>query len=239
MDGRTTNAPSIRWDMAVTANGELHRGWILHSHAFRNTSLIVELLTDSRGRCGAVAKGGRRNRVLQPFQPLRLGLGGRGELARLDHIEPDGMAPGLQGRGLYCGFYLNELLTRLLHRDDPHPGLLALYEQTLNSLQQDAAQDIVLRRFEMTLLEELGYGFPLDRDARGASLDPNRRYNFYAEQGLLPADDGLEGRALLELAAGDWSRRARHAARQVMRAALAPHLGERPLKSRSLFRAGE
>ncbi len=239
MAGPTINARCIRWDMAVTANGQLHRGWILHSRSFRNTSLIVEFLTDSRGRCGIVARGGRRNRLLQPFQPLCVQLGGRGELARLDHIEPAGTAPGLQGRALYCGLYLNELLTRLLHRDDPHPGLLALYEQTLRSLQQDAAHDIVLRRFEMALLEDLGYGFPLDRDAQGASLDPQQRYNFYPEQGLLPADDGLEGHAVLELAAGEWSPRARYAARGLMRAALAPHLGDRPLKSRSLFRAGE
>lgn len=225
--------------MAVTARGELQRGWILHSRSFRNTSLIVEFLTDTRGRCGVVARAGRRNALLQPFRPLCFALSGRGELARLDHIEADGPAPGLSGRALYCGFYLNELLTRLLHRDDPQPGLLDLYEQTLTSLQRDEAHDIVLRRFEMTLLEELGYGFPLDRDARGQSLEPQRRYNFYPEQGLLHAGDGLEGEALLELAAGEWSRRARHAARELMRAALAPHLGERPLKSRSLFRRGE
>ena len=234
-----TNARCIRWDTVVTARGELQHGWILHSRSFRNTSLVIELLTESRGRCGAVARAGRRNRLLQPFRPLCFALGGRGELARLDHIEADGPGPALHGRGLYCGFYLNELLTRMLHREDPQPGLLDLYEQTLTSLQRDTAHDIVLRRFEMTLLEELGYGFPLDRDAQGEVLDPRGRYSFFPEQGLLPASDGLEGEALLELAAGEWTRRARHAARGLMRSALAPHLGDKPLKSRSLFRRGE
>jgi DNA repair protein RecO (recombination protein O) len=212
---------------------------VLHSRSFRNTSLIVEFLTEAQGRCGVVARAGRRNRLLQPFRPLCVTLGGRGELARLDHIEADGPVPMLHGRALYCGFYLNELLTRMLHRDDPQPGLPDLYEQTLIALQHDTAHDIVLRRFEMALLEQLGYGFPLDRDAQGQYLDPGSRYSFYPERGLLSAADGLEGEALLELAAGEWTERARQAARGLMRSALAPHLGERPLKSRSLFRRGE
>jgi DNA repair protein RecO (recombination protein O) len=225
--------------MAVTADTGLHRGWVLHSRSFRNTSLIVEFLTDTRGRCGVVARAGRRNSLLQPFRPLCFALSGQGELARLGHIEAGGPAPALRGRALYCGFYINEVLMRMLHREDPQPGLLDLYEQTLTSLQRDTAHDIVLRRFEMALLEQLGYGFPLDRDAQGQRLDPRARYSFYPEQGLLPARDGLEGGALLELAAGEWTEPARYAARGLMRSALAPHLGERPLKSRSLFRRGE
>lgn len=234
MNGRCT-----RSGMAATDNPELEAGWVLHSRAFRNTSLIVEFFTVRRGRCGAVARAGRRNQLLQPFQPLSLVLGGRGELARLGHIEARAPAVPLRGRALYCGFYLNELLTRVLHRDDPHPSLLEHYEQTLNSLRNDHGRDIVLRRFEMALLEELGYGFELDRDGSGAPLDSGRRYDFHAERGLLPAHDGLEGAALLELAAGHWTERARYAARGLMRSALAPHLGDRPLKSRSLFRRGE
>lgn len=221
----------------MPASEELDRGWILHNRSFRNTSLIIEILSASRGRCGVVARGGRRNSLLQPFRPLRFSLGGGGELASLRHLEGEAEPVALRGRALYCGFYLNELLLRLLHRDDPHPRLLAVYEDTLVALaDDDAVHDIVLRRFEMMVLDELGYGFPLDRDHGGAPLHGQSWYRFHPEQGLVLADNGFEGAALLDMAAGHWTTRARQVARELMREALAPHLGGRPLKSRDLFR---
>lgn len=211
--------------------------WVLHARPYRNSSVILELLGQRRGRMGVVARGGRRNPLLQPFRPLLANLGGRGELLTLAHIEAQGPVLPLAGRALYCGLYLNELLVRLLHRHDPHPGLLTPYEATLTTLAAGVReQDVLLRHFELTLLTELGYGFSLTETADGEPLAAGQRYRFDPEQGLLPATTGWPGEALLAIAAGDWHDEARRTARDLLRAALAPHLGNRPLVSRELFR---
>jgi DNA repair protein RecO (recombination protein O) len=213
---------------------------VLHSRAFRNTSLVLELLTERRGRCGVVARGGKRNPLLQPFRPLAVSLGGRGELLQLRHVEAAGPAPSLKGRALYCGLYIHEILLRLLHRDDPHPELLAPYAGTLSALDQGGnPQDVVLRRFEMVLLDSLGYGFALDQDDRGRSLEPGARYRLEPERGLVRASEGWPGETLLELAGGHWSAPVRAVARELMREALGHHLGPAELTSRRLFRGAD
>lgn len=223
--------------MATSTDTPDH-GWILHSRDFRNSSLILECLTRDRGRCAVVARAGRRNTLLQPFRPLALYLGGRGEMYSLKQAEADGPPIRLSGRQLFCGMYLNEILLRLLHRDDPHPQLLPSYAETLIRLEREPVEDsdVLLRRFEMHLLDSLGYGFPLDRDASGVMVEADKRYRLEAEQGLVTTAEGWPGSALLAMAAGDWTPDARLVGKQLMRQALRPHLGDRELKSRRLFR---
>lgn len=229
-----------RWGMAISTDNDLDTGWVLHSRAFRNTSLILEVLTERRGRCGVVARAGKRNPLLQPFRPLALVLGGRGDLLQARHVEAAGPALALSGRDLYCGLYMNEILLRLLHRDDPHPELMTPYARTLSGLEAgDQPRDLVLRRFEMALLDALGYGFALDRDGSGSVLAADACYRLEPERGLVRAAQGWPGGALLELAAGQWTGPARTVARQLMREALAPYLGPGELTSRKLFRGRE
>lgn len=210
---------------------------VLHARPFRNSSLIVELLSRRHGRVGAVARGGRRNTLLQPFIPLEGVLRGRGELLTLTGVEAAGTAAALRGRALYCGLYLNELLVRLLHRHDPHPELLDEYERTLEALEQaQQPEDLLLRRFEFTLLEILGYGFDLEHDIHGSRVREQQSYRLDPEQGLVPDAEGFSGAHLLALARGEAQAPARRAGRELMRQALAPHLGDRPLASRELFR---
>lgn len=221
----------------TTANTEYFR--VLHARPFRNSSLIVELFSHRRGRVGAVARGGRRNTLLQPFLPLEGQLRGRGELLTLTGVESAGAAPALQGRALYCGLYLNELLIRLLHRHDPHPELLEEYERTLGALERQAQpEDLLLRRFEFFLLEVMGYGFDLEHDIHGVPLAPQQHYRLDPEQGLVPDAGGFSGAHLLGLGRGSEEAAVRRTARELMRQALAPHLGDRPLASRELFRRG-
>lgn len=229
-----------RWDMATSTDNDLDHGWVLHSRAFRNTSLILELLTEGRGRCGVVARAGKRNPLLQPFRPLALVLGGRGDLLQLRHVEATGAGMALPGRSLYCGLYMNEILMRLLHRDDPHPELMAPYAETLRNLESAVLpRDVALRRFEMALLEALGYGFALDRDDHGRPVEAGACYRLEPERGLVRATRGWSGEALLSLAEGKWSEPARAVARELMREALAPYLGSAELTSRKLFRSGK
>ena len=225
----------------MTTSNERHAGglspaWLLHRRPFRNTSLIIDLFLPERGRVGAVARGGRRDTSLAPFTPLWVDLKRGGELYTVRQVEPRGPAPGLAGRALYCGFYVNELMMRLLHRDDAHPDLWMPYEHTLTALAGDVPLDVTLRRFEMTLLDEAGYGLTLDQDVDGQPLAADGLYRWEPEQGLLPDPRGYPGELLLALGRDEWNGDVRRLAKALLRAALEPHLGGRPLRSRELFR---
>ncbi len=225
-------------------------GYVLHSRPWRETSLIVEAFTREHGRVGLVARGVRRARsrlrgMLLPFHLLLLSWSGRGELPTLTGAEVEGPVWTLRGRALFSGFYLNELLLKLLPRNDAHPEVFDDYRRALAQLGEDRALDWGLRTFEKRLLGALGYGPPLDRAAdTGAPVSPDRRYRYAPERGPVEAasaEDGpvVSGRTLLALAGGQpdgGDERVRAEARRLMRAILAPHLGPRPLGSRALFR---
>lgn len=214
--------------------------WLLHRRPYRNTSLILDCLADGYGRIGVVARGGRRDPEIQSFRPLQLTFSGRGELKTLRSVEALGPAVPLAGQALYCGLYLNELLVRVLHRDDVQEGLLSLYQHTLEGLvSTQEPVDIALRRFEYRLLDQLGYGFSLETDINGQAIASGARYHLLPDQGLmLDLRGAFAGELLLAVAAEDWQQDSRRLARDLMRAALAPHLGDKPLRSRELFRHG-
>ena len=240
------------------AAGSAEAGWILHTRPWRETSLIVELFTAEQGRLGLVARGARRprrgGRALEPFIELRCQWRGRGELLTLGEHEVAQRLP-LRGDALYAGFYLNELLMRLLQREDAHPGLFDVYERALQVLAHldpgrgasaPLALEPVLRRFEFALLDELGYGFPFDRDLDGNEVCADRSYAVLPDSGVLPlhagagVDDGegepIAGADLLAIAQGRLETAAvLRIAKRITRAALTPHLGSRPLASRALF----
>ena len=224
--------------------------YVLHSRPWRETSLIVEAFTREHGRVGLVARGVRRARsrfhgLLLPFRLLLLSWSGRGELPTLTGADTEGPIRALRSRALFSGFYLNELLLRLLPRNDAHLELFEDYRRALAGLGANDALDGVLRMFEKRLLDALGYGPTFDRAAdTGAPVSPKKRYRYVPEQGPLEetgAGEGpmVSGRTLIALAGGRFGGeddRERAEARRLMRAILAPHLGPRPLGSRQLFR---
>jgi len=218
-------------------------GVVLHRRGYRETSLIVECLTAEHGRVGLVARGARRggrNSRLEPLQEFALAWSGGGELHTLTSAEPQGGVQ-LQGEAAICALYVNELLLRLLARDDPHPEIYPLYWACLRRLPTGEEREPALRRFEYRLLEALGYAFSLDIDARGEPVRADRAYWLDAHAGLMPVErtDGetVSGSALLALAADTWTSAADRAqARRLMRAALAPYLGTRPLESPRLLK---
>jgi DNA repair protein RecO (recombination protein O) len=146
---------------------------------------------------------------------------------------------------MFSGLYLNELLVRLLHRHDPHPQLFAAYASTLDALASDGELDDILRRFEFSLLAELGYGFELDMEGcSGEALLPEAWYHYHPEHGLVargpvadPNQPAFRGADLLAIAANDFSGAARPTAKRLLRLALAMQLGDAPLRSRELFKA--
>jgi len=166
--------------------------FVLHTYPYKETSVILETFTERFGRIGMVAKGAKRPRselrgMLQAFQPLTLSWTGSAELKTLIKAEWHGGLPLPTGAALLCGFYLNELLMKLLAREDPHPGLWHEYASALRALTDDAtptAQAATLRHFELRLLAELGYAPTLTHDAAsGAAIEPNERYHYAFDRG--------------------------------------------------------
>jgi DNA repair protein RecO (recombination protein O) len=224
--------------------------FVLHAYAYRETSLIVEALTASHGRVALVARGAKRPRselrgVLQAFQPLTLSWAGGGELKTLIRAEWQSGLPLVSGSALLCGFYLNELLLKLLPREDAHPQLFHDYEDALASLAAGADQATVLRRFELRLLAELGYALPLTHDVdTGAPIDPEARYYYAFERGprLTAAEPGrrypqVRGATLLALAGLDFTAPdAAAEAKRLMREVLDHYLEQRAVFSRRVVR---
>lgn len=229
----------------MPATQDLQPVYLLHRRAYGDNSLLADLFSRDQGRLTVMARGahkGRRASLLQPFVPLLANWRGRGEIPTLNLVEAAGQGVSLTGRRLVCGLYLNELLVRLLRPQDPHLHLFALYGQAIAALPANDEEDI-LRRFELDLLQELGFGLQLEHEAASDTLiDPERRYHYRLEAGPVPAHDEkqlqVRGRTLIALA-----RRApldtdsRREARALLRYVLSAQLGGRPLKSRELFRS--
>jgi DNA repair protein RecO (recombination protein O) len=223
--------------------------FVLHTYPYRETSLIVETFTEPAGRVAMVARGAKRPRselrgVLQAFQPLALSWAGTGELKTLVKAEWRGGFPLPGGAALLCGFYLNELLLKLLPREDPHPLLWGHYASALQALTADGrpgAQAATLRRFELRLLAALGYALPLTRDVEtGTSIEAGERYHYTFDRGpRLAASEPrgpwpvVRGATLIALATDDYPDADVAAeAKRLMRGVLDHYLEERRIFSR-------
>ena len=235
--------------MSEQRRGQAEEAFVLHSYPYRESSLLLETFTRPHGRVTMVARGARRPRsalrgVLLAFQPLSLAWFGKGEVRTLSRAEWQGGLAMLRGESLMCGFYLNELLLRLLPREDPHESLFKSYHQALAALSGGQGTAAVLRGFEKTLLAELGYAMTLDREgANGRSLDPDMLYSYDPERGPLEVVDAdaapephLRGRALLAMARDDYSEaETLSQAKALMRLLINHRLDNQPLRSRRIF----
>ncbi|MEJ2174648.1 MAG: DNA repair protein RecO [bacterium] len=233
---------------------EQEPGYVLHSYAYKETSLIVEVFSRRCGRIGLLARGARRPRsamrgLLLGFHPLRLSWSASAELGTLTAVEWAGGRAALAGIALMCGFYLNELLLRLLPREDPHEDLFDAYEAGLARLGEGHSPAGVLRTFERRLLAELGYAPVLDREAAsGLPVDPQRSYRYEPELGpvAVNGDAGMphpagvcvvSGQTLLDVARDDYARpQTREEARTLMRALIAERLPGQLLHTRNVLR---
>lgn len=223
-------------------------GFVLHTHPYRETSLIVEVLSCDHGRVGLLAKGARRPHsalrgVLMAFQPLLLDWSGGGEVKTLIRAEWQGGQPLLAGQALLYGYYLNELLVKLLAREDPHPALFEHYRHTLRNLTEAGATEDLLRRFELQLLRELGYGLDLAAEAdTGIPVRAEGRYIYVIDRGVIgaqPGGDGgtvIDGRTLMELSSGGFTApETLLQAKLLLRRLINHYLGGQTLQSRRVF----
>ena len=222
-------------------------GFVLHSYPYKETSLIVEVFSRRYGRLGLLARGARRPRsamrgVLLAFHPLHLTWSTSADLGTLVAAEWGGGQKTLAGIGLMCGFYLNELLLRLLPRADPHEALFDAYGAALARLCAGDGQAAVLRGFERRMLAELGYAPVLDRDAAsGAAIAPGKWYDYEPERGpvetrRVDGESVVSGRTLLDMAADNYDdTRTREEARRLMRTLIADRLGGQALHTRAML----
>jgi len=227
---------------------QLHAGFVLHRKPYSDSSLLLELFCDDYGRQPVIARAarrsGRRSPVLQPFLPLWLGWRGKGEVKTLTNAEPRGEPNPLSGKRLYCALYLNELIARLVPRGEAPDGLFHDYSATLEALARGSEVEPLLRRFELGLLEHLGYGLCLSHTAAtGQPVRPDGYYVVEPLQGVIEAPEtgagvrSYRGSTLLAMERLDFSdARVRDQCRSMIRRLIDFHLGHRPLKSRELFR---
>jgi DNA repair protein RecO (recombination protein O) len=215
--------------------------YVLHTYPFKETSLVVELFSRNFGRVAVTAKGARRPRsavrgMLQSFQPLQATWSGKLELKTLHGLEWAGGLLLLKGEALMCGFYLNELMLRLLPREDAHEALFEYYAATLKILAFGRNLATTLRRFELKLLQELGYAIPLRQDATHSEIIEEQSYSYEAEHGASKVNAGvrnhygvyLMGSTLLDMANDDYtSLQTQQQSKQLMRYLLAHYLGDK------------
>jgi DNA repair protein RecO (recombination protein O) len=238
--------------MSSTVKLELEPSYVLHSRAYRESSLLLEVFSRQQGRIGLVARGARsaksrwRN-VLQPFRPLLLSWRLRGELGNLVEAEQVAAMPLQAGDAWFCGLYVNELMMRALHRGDPHPDLFDAYRLLMQQLAGQEEPQARLRCFEKQLLESIGFAMALAFEpASGEMVLAEAWYRYhpaagpvYEPAGMNPRDSGtgklVSGAALLALESGEIEAQHLPELKQLMRRVLGYHLGDKPLVSQSLF----
>ncbi|MCK8514740.1 DNA repair protein RecO [Methylonatrum kenyense] len=234
----------------TAAATELVPAYVLHRYPYRDTSLIVELLSLSQGRLGVVARGARSPKslwrgLLEPFQPVLVGWRGRGDLLTLTGLEPAGKAVSLPGVRLASAFYCSELVLRLTRRHDPVPAVFSAFSTVLDQLAGDGPEWSALRLFEKRLLEASGYGVQLEFTADDVSpIRAEQDYRYLDDAGPMPSGTApgpgvtISGRALRALAAEQLDdERLNPELQRLLGQLLKPHLGDKPLESRGMYKA--
>jgi DNA repair protein RecO (recombination protein O) len=223
--------------------------WLLHHRPFRDSSQILDILSRDHGRLAVVAKGSRGAKsklrgILRPFLPLQLSWVIRSDLGTLTGAELDGAPLSLTGDALLSGYYVNELILKLLHRHDPQAEIFVAYGKTIERLAGSKEVAPHLRRFEIELLQMLGYALNLDHDTETREpLRSQQQYEYRAAAGPVPiSDGGRAGPMVFTGAELDAIRNQQFADRAVLKNAsnllrnvIAYHLDGKELKSRKVL----
>ena len=209
---------------------------------------MLDIFSKNYGRVVAIAKGVKQKKsktrgILILFQPLIVAWTGKGEVKTMTNVESMNLRKNIRGERLFCGYYMNELILRMLHRSDPHEALFEAYESALDGLAGERDLERTLRIFEKRLLQELGYGLHLSTDAlTGAVIEPTVRYRYMVETGPVIDNGGqyagvaVHGESLIALQdEEDFSVLHLQELKRLTRAALDRQLEGRPLYSRGLF----
>ncbi len=222
--------------------------WLLHHRPFRDSSQILDILSRDQGRLAVVAKGSRGAKsklrgILRPFLPLQLSWFIRSDMGTLTGAEMDGAPLSLTGDALLSGYYVNELILKLLHRHDPQPEIFTAYSRTIERLAGSKNVAPLLRQFEIELLRILGYALNLDHDTQTKEpLRPQQHYEYRADQGPVAVNERA-GPMVFSGAELDAIRNQQFAdpavlknAGSLLRNVIAYHLDGKELKSRKVLK---
>ena len=226
-------------------DNELSAAYVLHTRKYRDTSLIAELYIKDQGRVAVVAKGARSKRAArqaswQPFTPLLVSYTGRGELKTVTAVDFSNTGFRLEGDNLIMGLYVNELMVRLLVKNDPLENLFGAYQEVLKNLMAGDQALVALRKFEMFLLQALGYGIDFEQTATGAPINAEIYYEYRVGHGFSEMDQttvvSFKGQTLLAISNQDFSGpEIGISAKVILRTTFHHLLGGKPLMSRALF----
>lgn len=222
--------------------------FLLHSRKYTDSRILIDLFCEQKGRVsGALRLSSGKNKARSPqaFCELEVDWKGKTDLKNIVNLESKGSHIPLQGVSMYCGLYLNELLIRLLAKEDPHIEIYQAYSHTLSLLHDSELREVALRQFELKLLTALGYGIDFTADVTGEKISANKEdlYAYIIDRGFEPVPGNMnagkncfDGFTLKQIANGDFScERVKIQAKLLCRENLARLLGDKPLKSRELF----
>lgn len=211
---------------------EQDQGWVLHRIPYKESSWLVDFLSLQHGRLRGIYRKKKSQPHVSPFQPYWIRFNQKNSgLVSIYDIEHKGAAIILRAGRLFCGYYLNELLIRCLKQADSDAQIIVSYEKTLKDLQTSQQLGGLLRLFELELLESLGYGLPFHQ----LLSDQNTAYLFDPDQGFTADQDGpYPGQLLTQLKYRKIPNQC-SLSKQLLRSALSPLIGSKPLESRKLF----
>lgn len=235
------------------SEAKIYQAYLLHVRSFKESSIIADCFSAEMGLVACLLKGAKRPKarwrgLAQPFILLNISWRGKGEVKTAIQLEAEQILPRLQGKKLLMGFYLNELLLKLLQRADPHPELFYDYHHVLSELDaatEDSRCQAILRRFECCLLKSLGFGLDLHQDAKGEPITREVIYGFDLEYGFYPREVLPQSQNTLTISGAtitalqgtsDFTNDMELLeAKKLMRFVIAHQLGGKDLKTRRLF----
>lgn len=233
---------------------ELEPCYLLHSRKYTDTKNIISVLSKNNGVVSAVIRIQKRKNIHQTpscFTLLKINYFGKKPLKTISSWEFDTAPTDLKGKALFCGLYLNELLTRLLHEGEESKSIFILYEKAIKDLDNSHLSkellEVSLRNFEFGFLRELGFGVNLYYDADDKHIENNNSLYLYQEQAgfkeIGPQDNKkynamkiFSGQDLYSIRENIWAEQSLLAAKRLSRLALYPLLGGKPLVSKELFK---
>lgn len=233
--------------MTAPRRVQLQPAYLLHHRAFRDSSLLLDVVSRDYGRLALVARGARSSKsrlkgVLRPFMPLKLSWFLKTDLGTLTGAELDGSPLSLVGDALLSGYYLNELLLKLMHRHDSQPDVFAAYERTISHLAATEDPAPILRQFEIELLKLTGYALSLAHESSsGVDLADDACYEYRVDEGpvAVQRQSGpmvFAGRLLRGIREQRFDEPdVLRAAGRLLKQVIAHHLGGRELKSRRVL----
>ena len=238
----------LQWDTILINKISLEPAFVLHTRSYQETSLIIDFFTKSYGRLNAIAKGAKRPKsplrsVLTPASKLVVSMSGKSELKTLSSVEIVEHFSISDGTSLNSIIYLNELISKATEKEDPHESIFVEYEALLSNLTNNNTINHIekyLRNFELNLLQEMGYGIDLTREAESNSklqsedhyrFDPDKGFSLITETDI--SHNTFLGQDIINFSEGKFEKKTtRDTSKIIMRSALDYHLGNKTLNIR-------